>query len=230
MTNTQAAQLAGLLGAVERALEDNRALLNQSDPLNGNHGDHMIEIFAAAAQAAGRQPDLPLGEAMLRAAHALDALGGNGSAEVYGRGLRRMAEQFARYNVSVDDLVSYVSQALRQEGETAPVPPQTDGEEAAPSGDVLKALVNGLASWAQSEPQPDGSSAAPYKLSMGALFEFGMAYLQAKQRGGSKAQVIADAAAGVSPLSSVPHRYQSARLAIEALLNAIVSTSSGAAG
>jgi hypothetical protein len=213
----QAAQLAGLLAAVEQALEGNRALLNQSDPLNGNHGDHMTEIFAAAAQAAGRQPDLPLSEAMLRASQALEELPGNGSAEVYGRGLRRMAEQFARYNVSVGDLVAYVSQALRQEGDPTPA------GAPAPSGDVLKALVNGLAAWAQTEPQPDGSSSAPYKLNMGALFEFGMAYLQAKQRGGSKVQVIADAAAGISPLSSVPHRYQSARLAIEAFLNAIVA-------
>ncbi len=261
MTYSDAARLADWLAAVERTLAENRALLNQADPVNGNHGDHMAEIFAAAAQAAAGTPDLPLSQAMQRAARALEGLAGNGSAEVYGRGLARLGEQFQRYNVSVNDLVGYVQQALGAPesavaDEAIPLPgrpgaglggaaipladaldappgdgaalsgggalqtPSGEGRSPAP-GDVLKALVNGLGAWAQSEPQPDGSASTPYKLSMGALFEFGMAYMQAKQRGGSKARVIADAAASVSPLSSVPHRYQSARLAIEAFLKAI---------
>ena len=56
---------------------------------------------------------------------------------------------------------------------------------------------------------------------MGALFEFGMAYWQAKQRGGKRAAVLADAAAAVSPLSKVPHRYESGKLAIQTLLEAM---------
>jgi len=56
---------------------------------------------------------------------------------------------------------------------------------------------------------------------MGTLFEFGMAYLQAKQRGGSRVDVLADAATSVSPLSIVPHRYESGKMAIQALLQAI---------
>ena len=61
---------------------------------------------------------------------------------------------------------------------------------------------------------------------MGALFEFGMAYWQAKQRGGERAAVLADAAASVSPLSKVPHRYESGKLAIQALLEAMQRVSS----
>jgi hypothetical protein len=65
---------------------------------------------------------------------------------------------------------------------------------------------------------------------MGALFEFGMAYIQARQRGGSRVEVLADAAASVSPLSKTPHRYASGKLAIQALLEAMQESSSGLPG
>jgi hypothetical protein len=56
---------------------------------------------------------------------------------------------------------------------------------------------------------------------MGALFELGMAYMQAKQRGGNRSAILADAAASAAPIGKLPHRYQSGKLAIQALLEAI---------
>ncbi len=208
-TDLDAPELQPLFSAVSRALSFERLALNQADPVNGNHGDHMVAVFDAASSVAGERPDASLSDVLALAAGRLEMLQDNGSALVYARGLHCLSGQFERYNVSVNDLLGYVRQAL-------------GGEQAAQSGDVLKALVNGLAAWSQNEAAAgEVNDPAAAKLSMGVLFEFGMAYLQAKQRGGARAQVLADAAASISPLSRVPHRYRSARLAIEALLNAI---------
>jgi len=84
--------------------------------------------------------------------------------------------------------------------------------------------MNGLAGWGQIE---SGQVPSDSPLDMGALFEFGMAYVQARQRGGSRVEVLADAAAAVSPLSQTPHRYASGKLAIQALLTAMQATFSG---
>lgn len=208
-TSLDAPELQPLFSAVSRALSVERLALNQADPINGNHGDHMVAVFDAASSVAGEHPEASLADVMALAAGRLETLQDNGSALVYAHGLRCLSGQFERYHVSVEDLLGYVRQAL-------------GGEQGTQSGDVLKALVNGLAAWSQNDATAgNGNEPAAAKLSMGMLFEFGMAYLQAKQRRATRAQVLADAAASVSPLSRVPHRYQSARLAIEALLNAI---------
>jgi hypothetical protein len=89
---------------------------------------------------------------------------------------------------------------------------------------VLKALVAGLAAWGQAER---GETPSDKTLDMGTLFEFGLAYMQAKQRGGDRVEVLAHAAASVSPLQAVPHRYQSGVIAIQALLRAMQEGWSG---
>ena len=210
--------LAPLFQAVGEALRQNQAALNQADPVNGNHGDHMVEIFEIATQAAQERQSGSLAEAMTHAASLLEAQSDNGSARVYAHGLRQVAEQLRRYDISLDELVAYVQKVLREEkagGQTAEQPAEPGP---ARSGEVLKALVAGLANWGQVE---EGQASSGSPLNMGALFEFGMAYWQAKQRGGERAAVLADAAAAVSPLSKVPHRYQSGKLAIQALLEAM---------
>lgn len=214
--------LSSIFRAVGDALRQNRQAFNQSDPVNGNHGDHMVEVFEIAARAAEEKRDADIAEAMDYAAQLLAAQAGNGSAQVYAHGLGQTARQLRRYNVSLDDLESYVRGALSKGQE--PDAPDRSAEKGARSGDVLKALMNGLAGWAQIE---SGQVPEDSPLDMGALFEFGMAYVQAKQRGGSQVEILADAAASVSPLSKTPHRYASGKLAIQALLHAMQETSSG---
>jgi hypothetical protein len=202
--------LAPLFAAVGQALEHSQQALNQADTLNGNHGDHIVQVFQVAAGAVQEQADLPLADAMDYAAARLEGLAHNGSAQTYARGLRQIAGQLRRYGVSLDDLVSYVRGVLEGEG--------TTGALASPSGDVLKALAGGLVAWGKAE---SGQEIPDQPLDIGALFEFGMLYLQARQRRGSRAQVLADAAASASPLSKLPHRYASGKLAIQALLEAM---------
>jgi hypothetical protein len=214
MAQTSTRSLAPLFQAVGEVLRQNQSALNQADLQNSNHGDHMVEIFQIAAQAAQEQSAASLAEAMAAASGLLEALSGNGSAKMYAHGLRQMAEQMRRYDVSLDELVSYVQKVLREEKEAG----ETSGPGLARSGDILKALIAGLASWEQVE---GGRTPSGNPIDMGVLFEFGMAYWQARQRGGERAAVLADAAASVSPLSKVPHRYESGKLAFQALLQAM---------
>lgn len=226
MQTSLSRDLVLLFQAVGDALRQNRQLFNQADPINGNHGDHMVEVFEIAAQAAEEQAEANLADAMEHAARLLSARVDNGSAQLYAHGLEQLARQLRRYNVSLDDLLNYVRGALAEAKTPSAIDQPAAGlpEGGASSGDVLKALMNGLAGWAQVE---NGQSQSDRPLDMGALFEFGMAYMQAKQRGGERVEILADAAASVSPLSKVPHRYLSGKLAIQALLSAMQKISSG---
>jgi hypothetical protein len=210
--------LSSIFHAVGEVLRQNRDALNQADPLNGNHGDHMVQVFELAARAADEKREAGVAVAMEYGASLLAAQADNGSAQMYAHGLGQLARQLRRYNVSLDDLLLYVQGALSKDKETG------SPEQGASSGDVLKALMNGLAGWGQIE---SGQVPTDSPLDMGALFEFGMAYMQAKQRGGSRVEILADAAASVSPLSKTPHRYLSGKLAIQALLTAMQGTSTG---
>jgi len=213
MSSPSSIALAPLFQAVGEVLRRNQSALNQADSLNGNHGDHMVDIFEKAAQAVQEKQIDGLAEALVYAASLLDDLKGNGSAKMYADGLRQLAEQMRRSDISLEQLVAYVREALAEGNQSA----LAEALSPARSGDILKALLRGLSNWSQVEQGKPTSSG----LDMGALFEFGMAYWHAKQRGGERVAVLADAAASVSPLSKVAHRYESGRLAIEALLQAM---------
>lgn len=207
------ADLSLIFKAVAASLLLNRETLNGADSANGNHGDHMLEIFKTAAQVLEENPGLGLAEALDLASQRLALLSGNGSAQVYSQGLARFASQFREHQVSLDQLLLYVRSVARDQANESS---QGAGN---PNGEVLKALVGGLNGWRQSEP---GANQGERKLDMGALFEMGIAYLQAKQRGGSRLEILADAAASASPLSQLPYRYQSGKLALHALLQAML--------
>ena len=213
MPEPRETDLAALFQAALDCLIEQRQPLNQLDTINGNHGDHMVEIFQAAVEAARQEGKSDLAEAMQNASLALRGLSGNGSAHLYAQGLEQFARQFRQHGISLDDLLSYGHNLLREENE-----PEQAAPGSTPSGTVLKALVAGLSGWSQSESERAGKA---HSLSLGALFELGMAYLQAKGRGGSKVEILADAAASASPLGALPHRYQSGKLAIQSLLQAM---------
>jgi hypothetical protein len=208
--------LAPLFQAVADALLQNKTALNQADLVNGDHGDHMVEIFDLAAQAAVEKQEANLPQAMTYAAELLEERVENGSAQVYACGLRALADQFDIYDVSLEALIAYVRHALRQDERSKPAAEESASEQR--SGPVLKALLSGLANWQKTE---NGQPAAEHPLDMGALFEFGLAYMQARQRGGERSEILAEAAVSVSPLGKVAHRSQSGKIAIQAFLQAM---------
>lgn len=211
-------ELAPLFLSVESVLRQKRQELNQADAYNGNHGDHMVAIFQIAAQSALAKQEAGLSQAMAYAAQQLAQQTNNGSARLYALGLEQMAEQFDRQQVTLAQLLGYIQHVLvdekqgQQEGEESPLAVLSK------AGPVLKALVGGLSGWQQ---RAKGNISSLGVLNMNALFDLAIAYLQAKQRGGSRVEILADAAASASPLSHYPHRYQSGKLAIQALLQAM---------
>jgi hypothetical protein len=205
--------LAPLFEAVAHVLTENRVAFNVADTVNQNHGDHMVQIFEVASRAAGEKEDQDLASAMAYTGEQLAQIAENGSAQIYALGLKRFAQQFLEHQVTRQDLFSYVRGLLVDEKNE----PNQKGNSSNTS-EVLKALVGGLAGWQQ---LASGLEQPKKSYDVGYLFDLGISYMQAKQRGGSKVEILADAAASVSPLSSVPYRYQSGKLAIQALLQAM---------
>jgi hypothetical protein len=184
MPDTNRTDLAALFQAALDCLLEQQQPLNELDTINGNHGAQLVEIFRAAVEAARQDGESDLAVTMENASLALKGLTGNGSARLYAHGLEQFARQFRQHSISLDDLLAYGHNLLREEND----PVQADSGPV-PSGTVLKALVAGLSGWSQSESGKTGNA---HSLSLGALFELGMAYLQARGRGGSKAEILAD--------------------------------------
>ena len=213
-------ELAPLFQAVVDVMMQNRGAFNEADAYNANHGDNMVEIFELATRAAREKGGESLSSAMRDAADSLSRLEENGSAQVYANGLYAFGDQFAEGDIDLgDDLVRYVQVVLQyDENESGPVSTPASGETK--SGDVLKALLAGLAGW-QGMERGDSKTSL---LDVSYLFDLGVSYMQAKARGGSKAEIIANAAVSVSPLDNVPHRAESGVLVIQTLLEAIQSS------
>ena len=212
--------LAQLFQTVRESLAGQREALNQADQVNQDHGDHMVAIFQAAARAAAEK-DSDLVESMEYAAELLRQQPDNGSAQVYARGLSQLAEQFRQRQIGLNELMAYLRSVLSK-GKAA-----EKAEDGKPprSGELLKALLAGLAGWERAEaPQPGAAPGGPGQgLDMGYLFGMGMSYLQAKQKGGDRLDILVETVVSASPLSRVDYREQSGRIALKALLQAMES-------
>ena len=207
--------------AVAAVLVQEQDSLNRADDTNQDHGDHMVEIFQIAVRAASEKRGADLADAMQSASEQLRLLQGNGSAQVYARGLSLLAEQFRSRRVRLEELVPYVQAYLHPEREQTRLHPEQTGEEErskARSAEILKAMLSALADWERAE---SGQAEANGSLDMGYLFGVGMAYLQAKQRGGDRTQVLAETVVSASPLGRLPHRHRSGMLVVTSLLQAM---------
>ncbi len=213
--------LPALFRHAAHVLDGQRQALNQADALNHNHGDHMVEIFQVAAQAAAEQGGSDLAWSMERAAELLRQITGNGSAQVYARGLALMAAQFRQRGLEMADLIPYVQGYLREKGQSG----AQEGEEVTSdksSGEVPKALLAALAEWEHAEAAlAAGKEKAGSGLDLGYLFGVGMAYMHAKQKGGDRLDVLSETVVSASPLGKTPHRAQSGIIAVRALLSAL---------
>jgi hypothetical protein len=223
--------LSRVFAAAEAALILKQEELNKADSLNGNHGDHMVEIFEAATEAAAAQvtgstdmslPGGELSKAMAYAAGLLRKQTHNGSAQVYARGLEQLAAQFRQRNLSLQDLIATVK--IRINKETTGI--ETPEPEAGKTTETLKALLNGLAGWEKAEAAAESGNqtglTSKNSLDMGYLFGAGMAYLQARQKGGEPLDILVDTVVSASPLANVPHRAKSGKVALRAMLEGMM--------
>ena len=208
--------LTEVFSSIALKLAEQREALNALDVINHNHGDHMVEIFQVATRAAGEDEGASLGVAMERGAELLRRMTDNGSAQVYGRGLRLLAAQLRQRQIELENLLPVVQGYLRQEKQNV--------EDGSPgSGEVLKGLMAALAEWDQLEAEQDrGAEKKPFAgVGMGYLFGMGMAYLQAKEKGGDRLDVLSETIVSASPLGKTPYRHASGVIAVRALLQAL---------
>lgn len=223
-----------LFSEVLQVLKDHRSRLNQADSANGNHGDHMVAIFEAAVRTAQtvRPADsggTDISDVMLHASRQLDLLDHNDSARLYGTGLALLAERLRERNLTLNDLVSYTVRQLG--GEADRVDDKT--VDSSRNVDVVKALLDALADWERHEANREKLASQPPSQTgtdLGYLFGTAMAYLQAKQKGGERLDILAETAVNASPLGRVPHRAESGRLVIRTLLHGMVGSLPGASG
>lgn len=229
---------AHVFETVRQVVGENLAYFNAVDEINHNHGDHMLEIFDLAVQtlqdlhpdnlADAMPTESTLPAQMLTAGLAIKTLVGNGSAQVYGDGLIAFAQKLEQREISQAELIQFVRERTgdRRVEQTRDDEQVIDekGIKNDRSGQVLKALVEGLSAWKQMD---SGMSSKGKNLDMGSLFELGIVYMQAKQRGGSKIKVLADAAVSASPLNQSAHRKLSGKIVIQAMLEALATYDSG---
>lgn len=202
--------------AARLALEQTQ--LNQVDEINHNHGDHMVEIFNLVAQVIGGHHGETLASMMNAASGVLLQQQQNGSAQVYGRGLTLLAEQFRQQEIEINDLVAFTRRQLNLADSVDSTLPDSGKR----NGELVKGLLEALSTWDQAEASAENANRQKSSgLDLGYLFGLGMAYMQAKRSGGSRAATIAETVVAASPLSKQPHRERSAKLAIQTLLEAL---------
>jgi hypothetical protein len=210
--------LAPVFQAAADALSQQREALNLADSTNANHGDHMLEIFQVAARAVQTLPLSNLPDTLEQASRLLAQLEDNASAQVYARGLEQFGQAFRRHQVEFGDLAGYIQNIVPEPAPGGNPDGQPPAKSKADRGaEVLKALVSGLSAWGQVE---NGENPSEKGIDMGYLFELGMIYMQAKSHGGSRLDVLSEAAVNASPLSRLSYRLQSGKLAFHALLQA----------
>lgn len=215
-----------LFAYVADRIETEREALNAADSTDGNHGDHMVEIFRTAAGAVHGTSVDDLPQVLGQASRKLLELEGNASAQVYGRGLACFGEALAQSGISAGELALFVRRMLEEQGsggsETSGS--ETSGSQAgiqpAERSQVLKALIYGLSAWKRRE---SGSPQTDIRMDLGSLFDLGIAYMQARRRNPTKIETITDVAVSSSPLNEVPHRALSGKIAIRAFLEGLAA-------
>jgi hypothetical protein len=135
--------------------------------------------------------------------------------------LVQFAGQFRARRVRLEDLIPYV-QILLADARQGALP--TEARSGTGAAEMMKALLAALSGWEQAESAA-GKSQAEVALGgdtdLGYLMGVGMAYLQARQKGGDRLDILVDTAIASSPLSKTSCRYQSGKIALRALLEEI---------
>lgn len=196
--------LAQLFGAVAKNLGNKREALNQADTYNNDHGDHMVEMFEVITKAMKEKKNATPSEQLSYASQLLKQQE-SGSAQVYANGFATAAQQFQGKSVTADN-AGMLIQTLLGGGQA---PAQSGGG----SSDMLGALLGGLTG--QSNQATDDG------LDVGDLLNAGLAFMNAKQKGGSTANAAIEALMSASPLGQSAHRKESGAMVANTLMQVL---------
>lgn len=203
--------LTALFGAAAQALAANQGALNQADAQNHNHGDNMVQAFNMITQALGTQHGAPPSQQLNHASQYLSQHSTSGSGQVYAQGLAQAAQQFQGQKKVTPDNAAMLIQSLLGGGQPA--------AQQAGGADLLGALLGGMQSAPQSQPQQDSG------IDIGDVLNAGMAFMNAKNQGQDNLQAGLTALMAAGPLGQSSHRQQSGQVVGNALLQAISAMS-----
>jgi hypothetical protein len=203
--------LAKLFGAVANNMGEQRDTLNQADTYNNDHGDHMVEIFEVITQAMKEKKNADPADQLAYASQILRRKQ-SGSAQVYANGLAQASQHFQGQQVTTDNAGMLVQSLLG--GGQAPMSGAGGG------GDMLGALLGGLMGQ-PSQQQGDADDGIDF----GDLLNAGMAFMNAKQQGGSTAEAAISALMAESPLGQSSHRKESGAMVANTLMQVLGSIS-----
>ena len=210
MANSQP-DLVSIFQAVSGALAQNKNTLNEADTFNHDHGTNMVKVFNTITKAVSEKQGADTasqlkyaGETLLKGKH-------SGSADLYGKGLLDAAQQFQGKQLTPDNGLALVQALLGAQQQ--PAQPQQQQQPAA--GGMLGSLLTGLAGGGGS------SGGLSDGLDAGDLLNAGMAFMQAKQKGGSNMDALIQAVVSASMAGQTAHRAQSGTLVASTLLQAL---------
>ena len=229
--------LAQIFDFVAQTLNQKRDDLNAADTHNHDHGDHVVEVFQLVAQVARENPNLDAAGILATASRLLSQKQ-TGTAQAYARTMAEGAQQLQGKALTQQTLPLLINALLgagqqaaqQQSGGAADLvggllgaltgggqQQQPQQQETGGAGDLLGGLLGALTGGSQQQ-QGGGLSDG---LDMGDLLRAGSAFLQTSQSGGSTMEAALNALAAASGVGQqAPHRAESAKIVVQALLQA----------
>ena len=209
-TNSNSIDLVSLFGTVAKTLTQNKSALNEADTYNHDHGDNMEQIFTVISQAMKEKSGASPADQLEYASQILRKQSSSGSAQIYSEGLSDAAREFTGKSALTADNITQLVQLLMGAAPAASTTGTSSG------GDLLGSLLGSLTGAAE----PSASQSTQDGIDLGDILNAGMAFMQAKQEGGSNLQAIMNALAS-SKVGSENYRAQSGALVANTLLNAV---------
>ncbi len=240
------ALLANIFQAVTNTLVDNQHSLNQADDQNHDHGTNMVQTFQTITNSLEQKKASSGGDALAYASQQVSKEATSGSGKLYAQNLANAANQFQGQNIDSKGALQLL-QTLIGGGQTPQQPQQpaqpaggdilgellgglTGGQTAQQQpaqppagGDLLGSLLGGLTGAGNSQANPNNAAPTNSGLDMGDLLNAGMAFMQAKQSGGSNTSSLIQAFVSGSGMGNSNHRTQSTQLVASSFLQALGS-------
>lgn len=221
--------LTDLFQSVTQALAENQHSLDQADTYNQNHGSNMVQTFQTITTALEKKKTSSPGTALAYAAKALERSADSGSSRLYAQNLSRAAADFKGKKMDAQGAMQLLQTLI---GGQAPA-----SSGGASGGDLLGSLLGGMTGGQtptqSSEPSggdllgsllgggSSGGGGLQDGLDLQDLLTAGMAFMQAKQSGGSTMQALVQAFTAASGMGNAQHRQESTQLVVQSFLQAL---------
>jgi len=143
----------------------------------------------------------------------------SGSGKLYSQNLATAATQLKGQTIDPNNALQLLQTLI---GGGQPQQPQQQTGQSA-GGDILGSLLGGLTGEGNAQANNNSGAPANTALDMRDFLNAGMAYMQAKQSGGSNASALIQAITAGSGMGNSNHRTQSTQLVVGSFLQALVA-------